>query len=195
MLYLNTIEQLFLFIEQFDQLEVCLPYSRLLTGIPILVGFQNLRWNSNKTSLLWLLVSNRFESTISFLRIPPPTIQQMWMCETCPGPTQATCATLSWHVTAASWLLGLEGKVKWGYRPHPACSLNLGLFPVVPSTAQTWCVATQCSLLEFSRRKQEQAETSIGPFQFGLAPTLLESYTNYLLSSWMVFLQFRWLLN
>ena len=51
MFYLNTIEQLFLFVEQKDQLEVCLPYSRLLTGIPILAVFQNLRWNSNKTSL------------------------------------------------------------------------------------------------------------------------------------------------
>ena len=40
------------FVEQLDQLEVCLPYSRLLTGIPILAVFQNLRWNSNKTSLL-----------------------------------------------------------------------------------------------------------------------------------------------
>ena len=51
MFYLNTIEQLFLFVEQLDQLEVCLPYSRLLTGIPILAVFQNLRWNSNKTPL------------------------------------------------------------------------------------------------------------------------------------------------
>ena len=53
MFYLNTIDQLFLFIEQLDQLEVCLPYSRLrlLTGIPILAVFQNLMWNSNKTSL------------------------------------------------------------------------------------------------------------------------------------------------
>ena len=34
MFYLNTIEQLFLFVEQLDQLEVCLPYSRLLAGIP-----------------------------------------------------------------------------------------------------------------------------------------------------------------
>ena len=51
MFYLNTIEQLFLFVEQLDQLEVCLPYSRLLTGIQILLAFQNLRWNSNKTSL------------------------------------------------------------------------------------------------------------------------------------------------
>ena len=51
MFYLNTIEQLFLFVEKLDQLEVCLPYSRLLTGIPILAVFQNLKWNSNKTSL------------------------------------------------------------------------------------------------------------------------------------------------
>ena len=51
MFYLNTIEQLFLSVEQLDQLEVCLPYSRLLAGISILVAFKNLRWNSNKTSL------------------------------------------------------------------------------------------------------------------------------------------------
>ena len=51
MFYLNTIEQLFLFVEQLFQLEVCLPYSRLLAGIPILAVFQNLRWNSNKTPL------------------------------------------------------------------------------------------------------------------------------------------------
>ena len=50
MFYLNTIEQLFLLVEQLGQLEVCLPYSRLLTGIVILAVFQNLRWNSNKTS-------------------------------------------------------------------------------------------------------------------------------------------------
>ena len=53
MFYLNTIEQLFLFVEQLFQLEVCLPYSRLLIdGIPILAVFQNLRWNSNKTPLV-----------------------------------------------------------------------------------------------------------------------------------------------
>ena len=51
MFYLNTIEQLFHCVEQLDQLELCLPYSRLLTGIPMLVVFQNIRWNSNKTSL------------------------------------------------------------------------------------------------------------------------------------------------
>ena len=51
MFYLNTIEQLFLFVEQLFHLEVCLPYSRLLAGIPILAVFQNLRWNSNKTPL------------------------------------------------------------------------------------------------------------------------------------------------
>ena len=32
MIYLNTIEQLFFFVENLDQLEVCLPDSRLLTG-------------------------------------------------------------------------------------------------------------------------------------------------------------------
>ena len=42
MFHLITIKQL---------LEVCLPYSRLLAGIPILAVFQNLIWNSNKTSL------------------------------------------------------------------------------------------------------------------------------------------------
>ena len=52
MFYLNTIEQLFLFVDQLDHLQVCLPYSRLLTGIPILAVFHNLRWNSNKTCLL-----------------------------------------------------------------------------------------------------------------------------------------------
>ena len=51
MFYLNTIRQLFLFVEQLDQLEFCLPYSRLVTGIPILPVFQNLRRNSNKTPL------------------------------------------------------------------------------------------------------------------------------------------------
>ena len=52
MFYLNTIKQLFLFVEQLFQLEVCLTHSRLLAGIPILAVFQNLRWNSNKTPLL-----------------------------------------------------------------------------------------------------------------------------------------------
>ena len=51
MFYLNTIEQLFLFVEQLDQVEVCLPYSRLLNGITLLAVFQYLRWNSNETSL------------------------------------------------------------------------------------------------------------------------------------------------
>ena len=55
MFYLYTIEQLFLFVEQLDQLEVCQLPSRLLTGIPILVVFQNLGWNSNKTSLILFL--------------------------------------------------------------------------------------------------------------------------------------------
>ena len=46
---------LFLFVEQLDQFEVCLPYSRLLTGIPMLAALQNLRWNSIKTSLIYNL--------------------------------------------------------------------------------------------------------------------------------------------
>ena len=50
--YLNIIEQLVPMVEQLVQLEVCLPYSRLLAGIPILAVYQNLRWNSNKSSLL-----------------------------------------------------------------------------------------------------------------------------------------------
>ena len=54
MFYLNTIEQLFLFVEQLGHLEVCLPYSRMLTGIPLLAVFKNLRWNSKKSSLVSL---------------------------------------------------------------------------------------------------------------------------------------------
>ena len=59
MFYLNTIEQLFLFVEQLDQLEVCLPYSRLLTGIPLLAVCKNLRWKSNKTVKGRLIVNLR----------------------------------------------------------------------------------------------------------------------------------------
>ena len=42
-------------VEQLDQLEVCLPFSKLLAGISILAVFQNLKWNSNKTSLILVL--------------------------------------------------------------------------------------------------------------------------------------------
>ena len=45
-------------VEQLGQLEVCLPYSRLLAGIPILSVFQNLRWNSNKTTLMKIVNGN-----------------------------------------------------------------------------------------------------------------------------------------
>ena len=79
MFYLNTIEQLFLIVEQLDQLEVCLPYSRLLTGIPILVVFQNLRWNSNKTSLDEIIIFFYFVETSLLIHV---TAQQnklnMW---------------------------------------------------------------------------------------------------------------------
>ena len=54
MFYLNTIEQLFLFVEHLFQLKVCLP--GLLAGIPILAVFKNLRWNSNKTSLIVTII-------------------------------------------------------------------------------------------------------------------------------------------
>ena len=63
MFYLKTIEQLLLFIDQLDQLEVCLPNIRHLTGIPKLAVFQNLRWNSNKTSLHLKL------SELSFIQV------------------------------------------------------------------------------------------------------------------------------
>ena len=66
MFYLSTIEQLFLFVEQLDQIEVCLPLSRLLTGIPILAVFQNLRWNSNNTSLQGLVKFKNFAKRIHF---------------------------------------------------------------------------------------------------------------------------------
>ena len=54
MFHLNTIKQLIHFV---DHLEVCLPHSRLLTGIPLLVVFKNLRWNSNIKHLYTLLES------------------------------------------------------------------------------------------------------------------------------------------
>ena len=66
MFYLNSIEQLFLFVEQLDQLEVCLVCSRLLTGIPILAAFQNFRWNNNKKTLT-RFGSNRLDWWIFYL--------------------------------------------------------------------------------------------------------------------------------
>ena len=69
MFYLNTIEQLFLFDEQLDQLEVCLPYSRILTGIQLLAVFQNLRWNSNKTSLTLVYFTVIQRHNVKYLHI------------------------------------------------------------------------------------------------------------------------------
>ena len=46
----NVLFEYHLAAEQLDQLKVCRPYSRLLTGIPILAVF-HLRWKSTKTSL------------------------------------------------------------------------------------------------------------------------------------------------
>ena len=39
MFYLNTIEQLFLFVEQLDQLEVCLPFSGLFKPFYVKIQF------------------------------------------------------------------------------------------------------------------------------------------------------------
>ena len=75
MFYLNTIEQLFLFVEQLFQLEVCLPYSRLLAGIPILAVFQNLRWNSNKTPLFKLQVGLTWERALVLYNYVRPALQ------------------------------------------------------------------------------------------------------------------------
>ena len=38
MFYLNTIEQLFILLEQLDRLEVCVPYSRLVSNWNINTG-------------------------------------------------------------------------------------------------------------------------------------------------------------
>ena len=54
MFYLNAIEQLFLFVEQLEQLEACLPFSRLLTGLTARPKGTTARWHSNKTSLIML---------------------------------------------------------------------------------------------------------------------------------------------
>ena len=49
---IDTLVLRFLFVEQLDQFEVCLPYSRLLTGIPILaIQYSKFLGSINKTSL------------------------------------------------------------------------------------------------------------------------------------------------
>ena len=54
MLYLNTIEQLFFFVEQLDQLEVCLPYSILLTSLLFLDRLMSgILKTKMSLSLLW----------------------------------------------------------------------------------------------------------------------------------------------
>ena len=52
-------------VEQYDQLEICLPSSGLLTGISMLPVFQNLRWNNNKITLFILYFSCRKYERIS----------------------------------------------------------------------------------------------------------------------------------
>ena len=70
MLYLNTIEQVFCSVEQLNQLEVCLTYSRLLAGIQILAVYRNLGWNSNKTSLNNILPHRAANLCLKFNFIP-----------------------------------------------------------------------------------------------------------------------------
>ena len=48
MFYLNTIEQMFKFVELKGQLEVCLPCIRRLTRVPMLAVFQTLWWSNIK---------------------------------------------------------------------------------------------------------------------------------------------------
>ena len=90
MFYLNTIEQLFLLVEQLDQLEVCLPYSRLLAGIPILVVFQNLRWSSNKTSLICIMY----------------IVRSNFYCNTCKYPDEINIAVKQEQMSTFKPLLG-----------------------------------------------------------------------------------------
>ena len=80
MFYLNTIKQMFLLVEHLDQFGVCLPYSRLLAGIPILAVFQNFRWNSIKKKYFkksYLNVEMFYlNSTLNFW-IPPVLVFQL----------------------------------------------------------------------------------------------------------------------
>ena len=64
--YLNTIEQFFLLVEHLDQFEVCLPYSRLLTGILILAVFK-VEFKENISILLLIIgtVCKFFELSLS----------------------------------------------------------------------------------------------------------------------------------
>ena len=81
MFYLNTIEQLFLFVEQLDQLEVCLPYSKVALNkfirkkkLPS-YWFQNVKAeNSSQASffknvLLWL----KNDGTLEKYFLTPPS--------------------------------------------------------------------------------------------------------------------------
>ena len=106
MFYLNTIEQLFLFVEQLDQLEVCLPYSRLLTGIPILAVFQNLRWNSNKTSLFILRITELH--FIHLLKLLEPICKIVWNGT---DLEKIFSMHLISHLWLVSWLIALVHKL------------------------------------------------------------------------------------
>ena len=103
MFYLNTIEQLFLFVEQLDQLEVCLPYSRLLTGIPILAVFQNLRWNSNSLCDCKSLSLYFGRKLRNWILEENSWVWKIWTEE-------------EWEVEVKIWTTLTYHKVEWGYR-------------------------------------------------------------------------------
>ena len=63
MFYLNTIEQLFQLVEQYEQSEVYLACSRHLTGLPVMVVFQNLRLHNNKMTLSKVATKSYLEIT------------------------------------------------------------------------------------------------------------------------------------
>ena len=59
MFYLNTIEQLFLFVEQLDQIEVCLPYKMAKFEL-ILIVFERLPVPKKRLNLaIWFSVASQ----------------------------------------------------------------------------------------------------------------------------------------
>ena len=67
MFYLNTAEQLFLFVEQLDQLEVCLPYSRHLAGIELFYLNSTLNFGIPTVLVFQLEVYNKVDRLLTGL--------------------------------------------------------------------------------------------------------------------------------
>ena len=123
--FFNTIEQLFLFLEQLDQLKVCLPWSRLLTGISILVVFQNLRWNSNKTSLLSLL---------------PGILKEFW----CPcRPRSLSCHLQDKNL---AWTCYSLGPSQWKMNKHRINEFNESYMSRWRHKNRVICQKCKCSM-------------------------------------------------